>query len=261
MFSNFIADKDSSETYGITCVRFDTISGAETVTGGSETELSIGKTPRSSNFHIISQEYSNPLSFKFQIMNTDGSNINETKEGSINKWLCKRGKYINFQIDDIRFNDITFQVNISNPQIIKVGDVVGMEFSVSCKYPFGHYNITPKLYNITSANQQIKLYINNDDDDYIYPDVIITANASGNLSITNSTETENRVFTINNLVAGEVITINGNTPDISSSISTHKVWTDFNKHWIRFIDGSNVLTVSKLCSVTFNYKEPRKVGI
>jgi hypothetical protein len=261
MFSNFIADKESSETYGIMCVNFGTTSGAETVSGGSETELNIGKTPRSNNFYIISQEYSKPLSFNFQIINTDGSNIDESKERTLKKWLCKRGKYVDFQIDNDRFNNIMFQVNISNPQLIKVGEVVGMEFSVNFKYPFGHYVVNTKPYNITTVNQQIKLYINNDDDGYIYPDIIITANSSGSLSIANSTEVPNRIFTINNLIVGEVITIKGGIPDISSSISNHAVWSDFNKHWIRFIDGWNTITVNKQCSITFNYKEPRKVGI
>lgn len=261
MFSNFMADKESSETYGIICVSFGTISGAETVSGGSETELNIGKTPRNNSFHIISQEYSKPLSFNFQVINEDKTAIDEVKERSLKKWLCKRGKYIDFQIDDDRFNNIMFQANISNPQIIKVGEVVGMEFTVNMKYPFGHYKISTKPYIITAENQQIQLYINNDDDGYIYPDITITSNTTGSLSITNSSEVANRIFTINNLVVGEIITIKGGIPDISSSIPSHAVWTDFNKNWIRFMDGINTLTISKLCTISLNYNEPRKVGI
>jgi len=261
MFSNFIADKESNEAYGIMCASFDAVSGAEKVSGGGETELNIEKTPRSGAFHITSQPYSSPLSFTFQVINYDGTNIDETKERSIKKWLCKRGKYIDFQIDDIRFDNVKFLVNISNPQIIKVGDVVGMEFSVQCKFPYGYSPTLNKLYNISTINQQITLFINNDDDDYIFPDVIITSNINGSLSITNSTDVANRIFTISNLVVGEVITIKGSIPDISSSVSSHAVWTDFNKRWIRFTDGTNILTVSNLCTIKLSYQEPRKVGI
>jgi len=260
MFSNFIADRESSEEYGVVCVRFDTISGAEIVSGEGETELNISKTPRSNKFKILSQEYTKPLSFTFQIINDDGSNIDEVKERSIKKWLCKRGKFIKFQMDDDRFYDTEFEVNISNPQIIKVINVVGMEFTVTCNAPYGYSSMIKKSYNIVSTNQQIKLYINNDIDDYIYPNITILANAPGSLSITNSTEVSNSVFTINNLVAGETITIEGEIPFISSSTS-HDVWKDFNKRWIRFVDGLNTLTFSNLCTVTISYREPRRVGV
>jgi hypothetical protein len=134
---NFSADGASSYDYGIICVNFNSASGVEIVTGGNETELIIEKAPRSNAFHITSQEYSKPLSFVMQIIMSDESNINPENEMAIKKWLCKRGKYIDFQIEDERFYDIKFQVNISNPQIIKVGNVVGMEFTINCKYPYG----------------------------------------------------------------------------------------------------------------------------
>lgn len=260
MFSRFIADRESSEAYGIICVRFDSMSGADIVSGEGETELNISKTPRSNKFKILSQEYTKPLSFTFQIINDDGSNIDEVKERSIKKWLCKRGKFIKFQMDDDRFYDTEFEVNISNPQIIKVIDVVGMEFTVTCNAPFGYSPIIKKKCDITSINQQIKLNINNDIEDYIYPNMTIIANASGNLTISNSTEVGTRVFTIKNLVVGETITIEGELPHISSSIS-HDVWTDFNKNWLRFVDGINMLAFSNLCTVTISYREPRRVGV
>jgi hypothetical protein len=257
---NFSADGASSYDYGIICVNFNSASGVEIVTGGNETELIIEKAPRNNAFHITSQEYSKPLSFVMQIIMSDESNINPENEMAIKKWLCKRGKYIDFQIEDERFYDIKFQVNISNPQIIKVGNVVGMEFTINCKYPYGlSYDII-KQYSITTLNQQINLNIENIDD-YIYPDIIITANSAGTINITNSTEVANRIFTINNLTIGETITIKGNIPDISSSISTHLIWNDFNKHWLRLVDGINTLTVSNLCSIKLSYNEARSVGV
>lgn len=261
IYARFIADKESSEEYGLICVSFDEVSGAEKVSGGCKTELITEKTPRSNTFNITSQEYSEPLSFTFQVINEDASDIEEIEERMIKKWLCKRGKYIDFYIDDIRFYDKVFNVNIHDPQIIKVNGVNGMEFTATCKYPYALSTPIVKLDNITTQNQQIKLYIDNDDDSYIYPDIVITANASGTLSITNNTELDNHVFTINNLTVGEVITIAGNTPDISSSISSHDVWVDFNKHWLRFVDGYNMLTVSNLCTIKLTYSEPRKVGV
>lgn len=261
MFSNFIANNISSDSYGIMCVQFGSSSGSETVSAGGETELITEKTPRSNKFHIISQEYSKPQSFTFQVVNTDGSNIDAAKERSLKKWLCKRGVYFPFQIDDDRFNNIILEVNISNPQLIKVVGVVGMEFTVTCKSSFGHSPIIKKKYNIATNGQQIKLYIVNDDDDYIYPDVTIKVDEDCNLTITNSSELKHREFVINNLKADEEITILGSLPDIATSRINHAVWSDFNKRWLRFIDGTNILTVSNKCTIALSYSEPRKVGV
>jgi hypothetical protein len=261
MYSNFIFNGVSSEMLSIICVKFGSTTGADTVSGGGETELNIQKTPHSSKFYITGQEYSNPLSFKFQIINKDGSNIDENKERSIKKILCKRGEYCKLEIDDERYNNVWFLANISNPQLLIVSDVVGMEFTVTCDAPFGYSNLSRKNYKITTNSQQLKLNINNDEDSCIYPDLVITVLEDCNLSISNSTEPLHRVFTINNVKANEVITVKGSVPDIRTSLVSHNIWKDFNKRWLRFSDGLNTLTVSNKCNITLSYTEPRKVGI
>lgn len=261
MFSNFIFDEISSEIFGIICVKFGTTTGADTISGGGETELNTQKTPHCSKFHITEQEYSKPLSFNFQIVNKDGSDIDENKERSIKKWLCKRGEYHKLEIDNIRFNNVWFLANISNSQLLVVSDVVGMEFTVTCDAPYGYASSLPKNYNITTSNQQINLYIDNDDDSLIYPDLSITILENCNFTITNSTEPLHRIFSINNAKVNEVITIKGCIPDIETSLASHNIWKDFNKRWLRFKDGLNTLTVSNKCNITLSYNEARKVGI
>lgn len=261
MFSDFIFDNESNSFYQVKCVKFGSNSALETVSGGSETELVMSKTPRSNDFHIVSQEYTKPLSFTFQLVNDDGSDIDIEKECSIKKWLCKRGIYSKLYIDDVRFYDIWFLANISNPQLIKVGNVVGLEFTVTCKSPYGYSHMINKTFNISSNNQQISFYINNHEDNYIYPDLTITAIEDCNLTISNSSEVPNRVFTINNVKANEIITIKGSIPNICTTLLSHKVWSDFNKRWLRFTDGLITLTVSHKCELKISYCEPRKVGI
>lgn len=261
MFSNFIFNGQSSKDFGVICVKFGTQSGEKITSGGNETELNIGKTPKSNDFYIIDQQYSNPLSFSFQIINTNQKSITSVEERMLNKWLLKRGQYFDFKIDDDRFRNIVFQVNISNPKLIEVGEVYGMEYTVTCKNSYGLTPTITKQFNVTSPNQEIRVYVDTDEDDYIYPDLVITKNTNGNLSITNAADVPNRVFTINNLVNNEIITINGSLPDIKTSVSSHAVWNDFSKYWIRLTDGVNILTVSSTCSISISFKEVRKVGI
>lgn len=260
MFSNFIFDETSNEIFGTICVKFGASTGEQIVSAGCETDLAIEKAKRNNKFYIVDQSYSAPMSFTFQIVNIDGSSISPEKESALIKWLCKRGVYKWFQLDDERYADICYMVNISNPKLIDIGDVKGMEFTVTTNSAFGYSPIKKKQYNITSLNPTLGLYINTDEDDYIYPTVTITMNQAGNLQITNSTEIPNRVFTLNNVTVGEIITIDNELPDISSSTS-HDVYGDFNKYWLRFIEGKNSLTFNLDCDVTIQYREIRKVGL
>lgn len=258
MFSNFIFDNKSNKLLGLICVRFDSVSGAETFSGGCETEVITEKTPRSNKFYIIEQPYSAPMQFTFQVINEDGTPITPQKERSIKKWLCQRGTYKLFQIDS--HAGLYYNVNISNPKLINVGDTVGMEFVVITDSPFGYSPIQNRKFSITSLMKQATLLIDHYDD-YLYPTVTITMLESGNLEITNSTEQVGRFFRLNNVVTNEVITIDSEMPDISSSIPTHNIFADFNKNWIRLVDGMNTLTFNLNCNVTITYREHREVGV
>lgn len=243
---------------GIICTSFNPV-GLETINSVGETQLETVKAANSPGFYIINQDYASPLSFTFQILNKNFSDITQVQERELNKWLCKRGKYIDFEIDDKRYLDLIFKVNISNSKIIRIGKVYGMEFTVTCKYPFAYTRPIKKSFNITTTNQQLKIFINHDDDDYIYPDMVIKSNSTGNFSIINGSDT--RVFSITNLSNTETIAITGNIPLISTTLSNHKIWDAFNKNWIRLVDGMNVLTISSPCTLTLSYQESRKVGV
>jgi len=260
MFSKFIFDEMSSDIHDILCVKFGSSTGEQIVSAGSETDLSVEKAKRNNKFYIVNQSYSNPMSLTFQIVNTDGSSITPEKESTLEKWLCKRGVYKWFQLEDDRYANVCYEANISNPKLIDVGDVKGMEFTLTTNSAFGYSPILTKKYTITDLNKSIGFYINTDENDYIYPTVIITMVQAGILEITNSTEVANRKFTLNNVKVGEIISIDNELPDISSSTS-HDVYKDFNKHWLRFIDGKNSLIFNLNCTVIIQYREIRKVGV
>lgn len=260
MFCKFIANNVHSDEYGIVCVNFGLISSPESVASGGTTSLTTNKTPVGSKFNIISQEYNAPITFNFQIMKTDGSDISLDLERALTKWLCKRGLYIPFQIEDDRYRELSFNVNISNPKVIRVSDTVGMEFTVTCDSPFAKERQIVKTYNITTANQMIRLMVDTDDET-IYPDIEITVNSGTTLEITNTQEIDEHykmIFT--NIAVGEVISIKGNIPTISSNKGAH-IWKDFNKRWFRLYDGVNTITFSQPCKVVLKYYENRRVGV
>jgi hypothetical protein len=91
----------------------------------------------------------------------------------------------------------------------------------------------------------------------------ITVNTNGNLDLYNSIEQRHMI--INNCSAGEIITVDGEHKIISSSLTTHKIYNDFNWKYFRlansFNNRENLITSSIDCVFELQWREIRKVGI
>ena len=90
---------------------------------------------------------------------------------------------------------------------------------------------------------------------YVYPDMKITCNQAGDLSIFN--ELENCTMLIRNCSVGEVITIKGNEQIISTSYDSHDICNDFNWEFFKIgntIDNrNNRISVSRPCAIVITY--------
>ena len=95
-----------------------------------------------------------------------------------------------------------------------------------------------------------------------------TTNSSGiqttSVSIRNTytdDKDEVRVFDtlVKNNIKGERIVLDGANKVVSSS-STRIFGNDFSWSWLPLYDGKNVLSFIGNCTVTIEYREPRKVG-
>lgn len=263
MFERFVFDGVACDEYGIMCVGFEQNpqKGLTTVEA-QKSDLQTEKSIQGDIFHIISQEYSEPLTYTLQIINRDFSSITAIQERALKKWLCKRNKYSLFCVLEKRYADIWFYANINNPKIVYFYDCIGMEFTVTTNAPFGFSDIRDKKWDMVANDIIEDFYVDNDEELPIYPDIIITPKETGTLTLTNSSITDvSNTLTIDNCVTDEVITLECAYPYISSTKSTHKVFDDFNKFWPYLIDGYNRFTVDKPCLLEFQYREYRKVGL
>lgn len=260
MFERFVFDGVSCDEYGIRCAAFAR-AGFITVSA-QETELNTEKSVLGDTFHIISQDYSKPLSYTMQVVNRDFSPITSNQERFLKKWLCQRNKYKWFCILDKQYADVWFYANISNPKAAYFYGTVGMEFTITTNAPFGFSDIRNKKW-IMDGNDTIEdFYVDNDEELPIYPNLTIVPKESGTLTLTNSSiEQEDNFLIIENCVPDEVIKLECGYPFISSSSVTHKVFDDFNKYWPYLIDGYNRITVDMPCTLELEYREYRKVGI
>lgn len=262
MFCKFVFDGISCDEYGVVCVSFE--NNNMTTTDSQKTDLNYEKSISGTSYNIISQEYSDPITYTIQIINKNGNPITQIQERALKKWLCKRNTYKKFCILNKRYADIWFFVNINNPKNIWVNDVNAMEFTVTTNSPIAFSDERNNTY-IFDANDEAQIYINNDEEMPIFPSMIITALESGNLEITNKTleDIDANILKINNLKNNEVITIDSNYPIIESSDTSHNnnIYNDCNKQWFYFIDGYNTVHVNKPCKIQFIYREYRKVGM
>lgn len=260
MFERFVFDGIACNEYGVMCVSFAS-PGMKTIPS-QESELKTQKSISGDIFHIISQVYTKPLTYTIQIVNKDYTPISTVQERALKKWLCKRAIYKPFCVLEKRYADIWFFANINNPKLINVCDTVGMELTVTTNAPFGFSDVRDKRWTMAGNDVIEDLYVDNDEELPIYPDLQITMNESGALTLVNNSITDvDNILKLENLTAGEIITLECGYPYISSSVQTHNIFDDFNKFWPYLIDGYNRFTVDKACMLELKYREYRKVGI
>ena len=262
MFERFVFDNIACNEFGIGCVSFE--QSLPSSMSAQQTKLEPQKSVMGDTYHIISQQYSAPLSYTMQIVNRDFSPITQYQERALKKWLCQKGKYKLFCILDKRYADIWFYANISNPKTIFIGDVYGMEFTVTMNAPYGFSDIHDITYKLTT-NETVTFYVDNDEELPIFPDIIVTPTQAGTLTLTNISDNETATypFQINNVSSGEVLTILGAYPMISSSDPIHNlnIYNDTNKEWLYLIDGYNTIQSNIPCTLRLQYREYRRVGI
>lgn len=259
LHSLFTFGENSSDEFGVIAVYFEN-NKYQGLYSGQSTELITDKSAQSLEWEIISQNYDKPMEFIFQIINSDGSPISQEQQRAISKWLCKRGEYNWLFIQDEYYSDIWLHCNINHPQVWAVNDTVGMQFTVTTSSALAFSEEHEYYFSLTDNNKIIDdLYIVNDEEIHIFPYIEITMLKSGNLEISNSQEIDSEyVMKIKNVSIGEKIVL---TTDgiISSSITGHDVLNDSNLKWLRFYEGSNVLTFNLACEGVIKYREYRKL--
>lgn len=257
MYSDFSFNGVGNNEYGVMCVSFES-SGKQTYSGQT-TKISSQLSGDGREFELYDQRYSEPMSFKFQIINRNGSNITQEQERMLNKWLCQRGKYSWMFIQEPRYADIYFKAIISNPHIITVSEVVGIEYTVTTSSATCFSDEYDYTVSLTKSDNFVELFLFNDDECVIYPSFEITFKEAGDFILKNSAENDSSHYLeIKNVKKEETIFIDSELPDISSS-TAHDVWNDFNKFWFRLYDDYNKLTVNIDCIVNIKYRETRRL--
>lgn len=247
---------------GFMICKFDS-GGVDTVSNGSEITFNTVSTLRGVKHELTSVEYGDYLTATFQICNNycdrRSEEISLDDMRDVMRWL-NRKNFHKFRLLDDEYSGIYFEASFNVSKVEVDGKLYGFELEMFTNRPFAIAEpVTVKL--DVKADETINVYNKSDDEGYVYPNMEITVNESGDLEIYNAME--DRTMTIKNCVADEVITIE--YPMISSSVESHKIQNDFNWVFFRlastFKNKLNEVEVSLPCSIQLIYLPIVKVGI
>ena len=260
---DFEYDNLSLSSFGYTLCNFGS-KGLQTISNGSMITFNTVSTLNGAKHELTSVEYENCLETVLQICKnpcgTDDFEMTIDELRILSRWLNRKGFY-KFKILSDGYLDIYFEASFNISKIEIDGRLYGLELELKTNRPFALQEPKKETVKNLVSNGKHSVTDYSDVEGYIYPEVEITLNESGNLSIYNAIE--NRTTYIANCVAGEVIKMN--YPIIESSIVDHKIQNDFNWNFFRiantFKNKVNELTISLPCTMKITYSPTIKVGI
>ena len=261
--TDFEYDGVKLSDFGFTLCEFDSSSGMEEVSVGSVITFNTVSRHSGKIYGLPSTRYDETIEVTFSACKSpcDYSAIEVTSEElhDITRWLNRR-EFLKMQFlyDD---DDMTGRQNVyynASFNIAKVslnGVIYGFTATMITNSPFGYGDEITETISVTSTSSSFTIEDQSGEIGVIYPTIKIVCNESGDLELTNSTEECQLV--INNCVAGETITIDGDTLIISTSESGHALYDDFNFDFFRisntYSNRNNVITCSLRSTITITY--------
>lgn len=262
-FYDFEYDGLNLSDFGFVTCNFGS-EGFQTISNGSVITFNITPTLNGAKYELTSTKYDNCLETTFQICKnpcgSDNFEITTDELRLLSRWLNRKG-FHKFRILSDEYLDIYFEASFNISEIEMSGRLYGLELDMKTNRPFALQEPKTTIIENLVVNEEHRIIDYSDVEGYTYPEVEITINESGNLTIYN--EIEDRTTFIANCVAGEVIRMN--YPIIESSNDTHKIQNDFNWNFFRiantFKKSVNKITISLPCTMKVTYSPAVKVGI
>lgn len=261
-FYNFEYDGINLSDKGFIICNFDSGS-TDVASNGSYITFNTAPMMQGAKHDLTSIEYKECLKATFDICKHpclseyDEISLDETRD--IMRWL-NRKEFHKFRFLDIEYMDIYFEASFNVNKVEINGKLYGFELEMITNRPFATHE--PISISIEAeANTVYKVTSDSDEEGYIYPEMEITVNSSGDLNIHNALE--DRHMYIANCKAGEII--KANYPIIETSLDSHKIQNDFNWKFFRiatsYTERINEITTSLPCSIKMKYSPVVKIGI
>ena len=256
---DFEYDGQCLSDYGFIICDFNGQSGATAISAGSNITLNTISRNKGKKRSITSVQYDSCIQATFDICkNPDvyGTDLKITNEEfrDIMRWL-NRKEFLPFQFLREGFfeYDACFYNATFNLEKIEINtSLCGLRLSMETDMPYG-YGIEQTV-TISTGSTCVLAY--GDEIGFIYPDMTIICEANGELHISNETYGVDTV--IKNCSKGEVITINGDTRIVYSSMKSHAIYNDFNFQFPilgnDYHNRNNIISINLKSTVEMKYK-------
>jgi len=251
---SFVYDSVPCDIYGLLIADLDGNGQKESDNFNSQIRTVI--PPNSHESIFLGYESKEPLSFEITLISE--KEVDAYTQGKIAKWLVGRNGFKKLQVVQPDLSSVIYYcifTNLKTTYIAGYAHAFTLTGITNSPYQFEKNKVVTTTV-VTSGSLTISN--NSDIEDYIYPDVKITSTSGGDIEIINTSDAD-RSFKITGLSTGEVITISGKTQLLTSSTTLNRLG-NFNKHWFRLRDGTNVLSIIGSATIEFTIPVIRQVG-
>lgn len=253
-----------------TCISFESDSGE--VNTYLTREAVASESYRGEFKRIHNFKYTETYNPKFTFIKDGFGDFSTEEIRKVLRWLTggTNASFLTVYNDDS--NVVHFEIlgGFSEVSLYKLGNsrVVGVVATFESSAPWAFSQLQTITHTITdTTSNTFNIEIDSDDEENaIYPRITIQKNGSGDITITNTYADHNkqsRVATLQlkNNGDGEKIVIDGANRVIYSSHTNRIFGEDFvSWTWLPFYNETNTITITGNCTVTFEWREPRKVG-
>ena len=244
----------------------DNSSGTRTIDGAKLTFNTV-KTD-SEKYKKTSTTYEAPLQARFGICKKPCGNkyqyFDEYELRDIERWLTSK-TYRKFQPCDEEFDDIIFYGSFTQISYERYGEqIYKLVVTFETDSPYAYSKERTSKFTIDEEYGTFHIINNSDEIGYISPFLLeIKTKKAGDLVISNSLDEDN--LAIKNCQINETIKIDNENQILSTDVSGHKIYDDFNYSYLRLFknetSGDNELSFSLPCEVVIKYQFSKKVPI
>ena len=219
---------------------------------------------------VYGYKYTESLSPKLTFIKEGFNDFSLEEVRQVLTWLTskKTASFLDVY-DDIDSEAIAYSIlgGFTDIQMYKRGN--NRTIAIVATFESVHPYALSQLQTITKnpTDDKIEIKISSDEiEKAIYPRITINKYSGGDITITNTYADRNRQSQISELNLknnsdGEKIVVDGANRVIYSSNTTRIFGEDFvGWTWLELYNGTNTITVTGNCTVTFEYREPRKIG-
>lgn len=251
---SFTYDGIPGEKYGLFICNFDSNTTEQVAENHTIRAIALNNS-----YKNIFYGYETPEPFTFEITLGSEKVIDAYVRSQITKWLVRRNGYKKLKIIQADMSSIFYNCVFTQINTVYIGNLAyAITLTAVCDSPYQYEN--PKTFNV-NVNNNYNLTIKNTSDtlEYIYPKISFTMSAGGgNLSIINQDD-NGREFKFTELSGSETINIDNQSKIITSSLGFYRL-KNFNKQWLRLVNGVNSLKITGIASISIEMSVIKRIG-